>query len=474
MSSQIRRVLPPLLVVIACLPPSSHAAVIYLEQHRRVESAVGNNTDEFFDRRQQVAPDFAPFSGQVSSHYFDPEDFDEVTSTVTQASRLEPAGAFASGALGVAADGDFGRGSSLFSAVFDVTDSAYDFTLRYAVSTEGYNSTFRRSFHGAVSLQRLGGPGGATPVVAPAEFDLWNPQSEGPDMARDTRSGLLAPGRYALRFDLEMFATSYTDDYRATYDLALELSDTGHAGIPATPTPTARSTPSTWPHSAGTSVPPPTTGLTATSPATASSTGLTSSCFAGISASHSIRKGSFRRTTGRHLWHSKPRFPIRQPARSPCPRRGFSWVPEDAVVVFYRAGRERLSGPNLTFAPGSARFSRSVPAAPRTAPAEATHSAAAAERATATTGGATRTARPLVGSMTRSPRDPRRRAAPPNATAIRFSGIDPGPFGPATPRRGTDHCPPGGGAPTNSTSPASTRDASHPCSRSCCITWSTA
>ena len=232
MSSQIRRVLPPLLVVIACLPPSSHAAVIYLEQHRRVESAVGNNTDEFFDRRQQVAPDFAPFSGQVSSHYFDPEDFDEVTSTVTQASRLEPAGAFASGALGVAADGDFGRGSSLFSAVFDVTDSAYDFTLRYAVSTEGYNSTFRRSFHGAVSLQRLGGPGGATPVVAPAEFDLWNPQSEGPDMARDTRSGLLAPGRYALRFDLEMFATSYTDDYRATYDLALELSDTGHAGIP--------------------------------------------------------------------------------------------------------------------------------------------------------------------------------------------------------------------------------------------------
>jgi hypothetical protein len=234
-NSQLHRVAPLVLAVaFSDLPAPCRAAVIYLEQARRVESAVGSNRFEFFGRQEQVAPDFAPFDGRVVSDSFDPEDFDEVTATVTQASRLDPAGAFASGALGVVADGDFGRGSSLFSAVFDVTDTAHAFTLRYSVSTEGDNYTYVRSFHGAVALQRLGGPGGAAaPVVAPREFDLWaDTYPEGPTQAGDSESGVLAPGRYSLLFDVEMFATNYEADYRATYDLALELSDTGHAGLP--------------------------------------------------------------------------------------------------------------------------------------------------------------------------------------------------------------------------------------------------
>jgi hypothetical protein len=218
--------------IACCLPSPSRAAVVYVEQNRRIESEVGNNPSEFFGRREQVAPDFAPFDGRVVSHFFDPEDGDEVTATITQASRLDPAGAFASGVLDTKAQGDFGRGSSLFRAVFDVTNTVHDFTLRYAVSAEGDDYGFVRSFHGAVSLQRLGGPGAAAPVVAPQEFDLWAAPGEGPAWAGDTRTGLLAPGRYSLHFDLEMFATYYEADYHANYDLALEWSDTGRPGIP--------------------------------------------------------------------------------------------------------------------------------------------------------------------------------------------------------------------------------------------------
>src|SRR5687768_1913992 len=137
-----QRAAPALFTLAACgiacsLPSPSRAAVVYVEQNRRIESAVGNNPSEFFGRQEQVAPDFAPFDGRVLSHYFDEEDGDEVTATITQASRLEPAGAFASGVLDTKARGDFGRGSSLFSAVFDVTNTLHDFTLRYAVSAEG-------------------------------------------------------------------------------------------------------------------------------------------------------------------------------------------------------------------------------------------------------------------------------------------------------------------------------------------------
>ena len=210
------------------------AGVVYVEQERRVESAVGHNSEEFFGGREEVAPDFGPFDGRAESDDFDPDDGDNVRAIMTQLSRLETAGVAANGVLRVEGDDDFGRGSSRLRTIFDVTDSPQDFTLRYDIQATGdtFPTAVRRAFNAMLSLRRIDGTGTGTDVATPLDVDLFYEEGEGPTAASDTESGTLAPGRYALDFLIEAFPSNPFANYQATYDVALQLSEAGPGPTP--------------------------------------------------------------------------------------------------------------------------------------------------------------------------------------------------------------------------------------------------
>ena len=219
---------------IGALASVASAGVVYVEQERRVEAAVGNNSEEFFGETEEIAPDFGPFDGRAESDAFDPDDGDNVRAIMTQLSRLETSGITASGAVRVEGEDDFGRGSSRLRTIFDVTDSPQDFTLRYAIQATGESTPtpVRRAFNAMLSLRRIEGTGTGTDIAAPLDVDLFYEESEGPTAASDTESGTLAPGRYALDFLIEAFPSNPFANYQATYDVALQLSDAGPGPTP--------------------------------------------------------------------------------------------------------------------------------------------------------------------------------------------------------------------------------------------------